>query len=152
DEAMELFHMINPINHMRTPEGTERYRAEPYVVAADVYAHPMHVGRGGWSWYTGSAGWMYRAAVQSLLGLRRNGATLSVNPCIPAVWPQYSVEWRVGRTRYHFTVSNPEQRSERIVAAELDGVAVDAGAIPLLDDGGQHDVTIVLGAPVAPVA
>jgi cyclic beta-1,2-glucan synthetase len=146
DEAMELFHMINPINHMRTPEGTERYRAEPYVVAADVYAHPMHVGRGGWTWYTGSAGWMYRAAVQALLGLRRNGATMSVNPCIPTVWAHYSMEWRIGRTRYRFTVSNPEHRSERIQSAELDGVAVDASAIPLADDGGQHEVTIVLGA------
>jgi cyclic beta-1,2-glucan synthetase len=152
DEAMELFHMLNPINHMRTAEGAERYRAEPYVVAADVYAHPMHIGRGGWTWYTGSAGWMYRAAVRSLLGLRRHGTTLSVNPCIPAMWPQYSVEWTVGRTQYRFTVCNPEQRSERIIAAELDGVAVDASAIPLHDDGGQHGVTIVLGAAVAPVA
>jgi cyclic beta-1,2-glucan synthetase len=146
DEAMELFHMINPINHMRTPEGMERYRAEPYVVAADVYAHPMHVGRGGWTWYTGSAGWMYRAAVQSLLGLRRNGATISVNPCVPTVWPHFSMEWTIGRTRYRFTVWNPEHRSERIKSAELDGVSVDARAIPLEDDGGRHEVTIVLGA------
>jgi cyclic beta-1,2-glucan synthetase len=146
DEAMELFHMINPINHMRTPEGTERYRAEPYVVAADVYAHPMHVGRGGWTWYTGSAGWMYRAAVRSLLGLRRHGATMSVSPCIPAIWPQYSMEWTFGRTRYRFTVSNPDHGSERIKSAELDGVAVDPRAIPLEDDGGEHDVTIVLDA------
>jgi len=145
DEAMELFHMINPINHTRTPEATDRYRAEPYVVAADVYAHPMHVGRGGWTWYTGSAGWMYRAAVQSLLGLRRHGATMSVSPCIPVVWPQYSMEWTIGRTRYRFTVSNPEHGSERIQSAELDGVAVDPRAIPLEDDGGQHDVAIVLG-------
>jgi cyclic beta-1,2-glucan glucanotransferase len=152
DEAMELFHMINPINHMRTPEGTERYRAEPYVLAADVYAHPMHVGRGGWTWYTGSAGWMYRAAVQSLLGLRRNGATMSVNPCIPAVWPYYSLEWTMGRTRYLFTVSNPEHRCAEIKSAELDGVAVDAGAIPLNDDGGHHEVTIVLGAAPARIA
>ena len=76
DEAMELFHMINPINHTRTAEGVERYRAEPYVVAADVYAHPMHVGRGGWTWYTGSAGWMYQAAIDGLLGLQRHGAHL----------------------------------------------------------------------------
>jgi cyclic beta-1,2-glucan synthetase len=146
DEAMELFHMINPINHMRTPEDVERYRAEPYAVAADVYAHPMHVGRGGWTWYTGSAGWMYQAAVQSLLGLRRNGATVSVNPCIPTVWPQYSLDWTVGRTRYRFTVSNPQHPSQGIGSAELDGVAVDARAIPLKDDGGKHQVTIVLGA------
>jgi cyclic beta-1,2-glucan synthetase len=146
DEAMELFHMINPINHMRTAEGTERYRAEPYAVAADVYAHPMHVGRGGWTWYTGSAGWMYQAAVQALLGLRRNGATLSVDPCIPGVWPRYSLDWTIGRTRYRFTVSNPERLSRGVGTAELDGVAVDARAIPLDDDGGEHEVTIVLGA------
>ena len=152
DEAMELFHMLNPINHMRSPEGTEQYRAEPYVVAADVYAHPMHVGRGGWTWYTGSAGWMYRAAVQSLLGLRRNGATISVNPCIPAIWPHYSVDWRVGRTRYRITVSNPEHRCEHIKSAELDGAAVDARAIPLEDDGGDHEVTIVLGGVPVRVA
>ena len=76
DEAMELFHMLNPINHTRTPEDVERYRVEPYVVAADVYAHPMHVGRGGWTWYTGSAGWMYQAAIDGLLGLQRRGDTL----------------------------------------------------------------------------
>jgi cyclic beta-1,2-glucan synthetase len=146
DEAMELFHMINPINHMRTAEDTERYRTEPYAVAADVYAHPMHVGRGGWTWYTGSAGWMYQAAIQSLLGLRRNGATMSVDPCIPAMWPQYSMEWTIGRTRYHVTVTNPEHRSHGIRTAELDGIAVDARAIPLEDDGSSHEVTIVLGA------
>jgi cyclic beta-1,2-glucan synthetase len=145
DEAMELFHMINPINHMRTPEGTDRYRAEPYVVAADVYAHPMHVGRAGWSWYTGSAGWMYQAAVQALLGLRRNGEAISVSPCIPAVWPQYSLDWKIGGTRYRFTVSNPEHRSRGVASAELDGVPVDARAIPLEDDGKTHAVTIVLG-------
>ena len=122
--------MINPINHMRTPEDTERYRAEPYVVAADVYAHPMHIGRGGWTWYTGSAGWMYQAAVQSLLGLRRHGATMSLNPCIPAVWPRYSLEWKIGRTRYHFTVVNPEHRSQGVASADLDGVAVDARRDP----------------------
>jgi cyclic beta-1,2-glucan synthetase len=143
---MELFHMMNPINHMRTAEGTERYRAEPFVVAADVYAHPMHIGRGGWTWYTGSAGWMYQAAIQGLLGLRRHGSTMSVNPCIPTVWPEYSLEWTLGRTRYRFLVSNPEQRCQGIGSAELDGVAVDARAIPLVDDGREHEVTIVLGA------
>jgi cyclic beta-1,2-glucan synthetase len=146
DEAMELFHMINPINHMRTAEDTERYRAEPYVVAADVYAHPMHVGRGGWTWYTGSAGWMYQAAIQALLGLRRSGSTISVSPCIPTAWLHYSLDWRVGRTRYCFTVSNPEHRCCGIASAELDGVPIDARAIPLGDDGGVHEVTIVLGA------
>ena len=147
DEAMELFHMLNPINHMRRPEDADRYRVEPYVVAADVYAHPMHIGRGGWTWYTGSAGWMYQAAVQSLLGVRRNGTTMIVEPCIPMFWPQFSLEWRVDRTCYRFTVSNPERRSTGVKSATLDGAPVNAGAIPWTDDGGDHEVMIVLGEP-----
>jgi cyclic beta-1,2-glucan synthetase len=145
DEAMELFHMINPINHTRTRGAVERYRAEPYVVAADVYAHPMHIGRGGWTWYTGSAGWMYRAAIQELLGVRRHGSTISVNPCIPAIWPGYSIDLTVGRTRYRLTVSNPERRCCGVSSAKLDGVPVDPRAIPVESDGGEHEVTIELG-------
>jgi cyclic beta-1,2-glucan synthetase len=150
DQAMELFHMLNPINHTRTPEEVERYRAEPYAVAADVYAHPMHLGRGGWTWYTGSAGWMYQAAIEGLLGLQRHGATFSVNPCIPARWPDYSLEWTVGRTRYRVAVANPRHQSSGVESATLDGVSVDPLAIPLQDDGGVHEVTIVLGRSVAP--
>ena len=145
DEAMELFHMVNPINHMRTPEGLEQYRAEPYVVAADVYAHPMHLGRGGWTWYTGSAGWMYQAAVEGLLGLRRTGATFTIAPCIPAVWPAFSIRWTIGRTRYRISVVNPDHRCRGVRSAELDGAAVDPDAIPVLDDGQAHDLVVQLG-------
>jgi cyclic beta-1,2-glucan glucanotransferase len=147
DEAMELFHMVNPINHMRTPDGLEHYRAEPYVVAADVYAHPMHLGRGGWTWYTGSAGWMYQAAVEGLLGLRRNGNTFVVAPSIPAMWPEFSIRWKVGLTCYHITVANPEHRCRGVQSADLDGIATDPAAIPVLDDGQTHKLTIVLGKP-----
>ena len=147
DEAMELFHMINPINHMRTAEDTERYRAEPYAVAADVYAHPMHAGRGGWTWYTGSAGWMYQAAISGLLGLKRQGDTCSVDPCIPAIWPEYTIEWRLGRTRYRITVANPDHRARGVRCAHLDGVPVAPDAIPLRQDEATHEVAIVLGDP-----
>jgi cyclic beta-1,2-glucan synthetase len=146
DEAMELFHLLNPINHMRTAQDVERYRAEPYAVAADVYAHPMHVGRGGWTWYTGSAGWMYQAAVQALLGLRRTGVSASINPCIPTGWPEYSLVWKVGRSRYRFVVANPDHVSHGIARAQLDGIDVDHEAIPLADDGADHQVSVVLGS------
>jgi cyclic beta-1,2-glucan synthetase len=149
DEAMELFHLINPINHMRTAEDAERYRAEPYVVAADVYAHPMHVGRGGWTWYTGSAGWMYQAAVKAILGLERRGHAISINPCIPTVWEEFTLDWTIGGTRYHFVISNPHHSSRGSVTAELDGAAVDPSAIPLLEDGGRHDVRVVIGNSAA---
>ena len=146
DEAMELFHMVNPINHMRTPGGLEQYRTEPYAVAADVYAHPMHLGRGGWTWYTGSAGWMYQAAIEGLLGLHRKGDTFTIAPSIPAIWPSFSIDWRVGeRTRYHISVLNPDHRSRGARSAALDGVTVDPNAIPLVDDGGTHEVVIELG-------
>jgi cyclic beta-1,2-glucan synthetase len=145
DEAMELFHMINPINHMRSAENVERYQAEPYVVAADVYAHPMHVGRGGWTWYTGSAGWMYQAAIEGLLGLQRHGGTFSINPSIPAMWETYEITWTIGRTRYHINVTNPEHRCGGVATAVLDGIPVDAQAIPLVDDERTHDITIILG-------
>ncbi len=147
DEAVELFHMLNPINHTRTAGDVKRYKAEPYVVAGDVYAHPAHPGRGGWTWYTGSAGWMYRAGLESILGLRRRGSSFEMDPCIPSSWPRYEIVWRFGRTRYEIAVSNPERRCRGIAEAALDGAAVDPRAIPLVDDGGAHQVRLVLGDP-----
>jgi cyclic beta-1,2-glucan synthetase len=145
DEAMELFHMLNPVNHARSRADAERFKTEPYVVAADVYTHPAHTGRGGWTWYTGSAGWMYRAGVESILGLRRHGATFEIDPCIPTVWAGYSMEWRVGRTVYRVEVQNPQGKCRGVGKAELDGTVVDARRIPLVDDGRTHQVKVVLG-------
>ncbi len=145
DEAAELFHMLNPINHARTAADVERYKAEPYVVAGDVYARAPHGGRAGWSWYTGSAAWMYRAGLESMLGLRRRGSTFSVDPCIPSSWPEYEIAWRVQRTQYVISVSNPEGLCRGVLDASVDGRAVDAAAIPLVDDGETHNVRVVLG-------
>ncbi|HEU4334560.1 MAG TPA: carbohydrate-binding protein, partial [Candidatus Eisenbacteria bacterium] len=147
DEAVELFHMLNPINHGRTRADIDRYKVEPYVVAADVYAHPAHMGRGGWTWYTGSAAWMYRLGLESILGLRRRGGSFSLTPCIPAPWEGFVVRWRYGRSDYEITVENPEQRSRGVAEVLLDGVRVDARAIPLADDGQTHRVRVVMGKP-----
>ena len=147
DEAMELFHMVNPINHTRTPEGLEQYQTEPYAVAADVYAHPMHLGRGGWTWYTGSAGWMYQAAVEHILGLQRHGATFSVAPSIPAMWPKFSIDWKVNRATYRISVINPGHRCRGVRRAEVDGIPVDPDAIPLFNDDQTHQVVVELGDP-----
>jgi cyclic beta-1,2-glucan synthetase len=147
DEAAEFFHMLNPINHGRTPADTARYKTEPYVVAGDVYARAPHTGRGGWSWYTGSAGWLYRAGIESILGLRRRGGTFIMDPCIPSSWPEYQMTWRYLDSRYQITVSNPGRRCRGIQTATLDGAPVSATAIPLLNDGRTHDVQIVLGDP-----
>jgi cyclic beta-1,2-glucan synthetase len=148
DEAVELFHMLNPINHVRSLQEVARYKVEPYVVAADVYAHPLHLGRGGWTWYTGSAGWLYRLGIEFILGLTRRGATFALDPCIPASWPGYSMTWHFGHARYEINVTNPDRQCRGIAQATLDGTAVDASAIPLMDDGRVHEVRIVLGSPV----
>jgi cyclic beta-1,2-glucan synthetase len=148
DEAVELFHLLNPINHARTPADVVRYKVEPYVVAADVYAHPAHAGRGGWTWYTGAAGWMYRAGLESILGLERCGASLRLDPCIPFAWPGFSVTLRFGETRYEISVENPRQQCRGIATALLDGVPVDAGAVPLLEDGQTHRLHAVIGDSV----
>ncbi len=147
DEATEFFHMLNPINHGRTPADSARYKTEPYVVAGDVYARSPHAGRGGWSWYTGSAGWMYRAGIESILGLRRRGDTFIVDPCIPTSWPEYRITWQYLVSRYEITVTNPMRRCRGVVKATLDGAPVNAAAIPLINDGRTHEVRIVLGDP-----
>ena len=146
DEAVELFHMLNSINHSRTPAAAQRYKVEPYVVAADVYAHPAHTGRGGWTWYTGSAGWMYRVGLEGILGLRVHADAFEIDPCIPTVWPGFAISWRFGKTRYEITIENPEGRCRGVTEAELDGAPVEARRIPLRDDGGEHRVRVVIGA------
>ena len=116
------------------------------MLAGDVYGRAPHAGRAGWSWYTGSAAWMYRAGIDSMLGLRRRGDTFTVNPCIPSSWPGFEIAWRFQGTRYTISVTNPERQCRGVISATLDGVATNAAAIPLVDDGREHDVRIVLGA------
>jgi cyclic beta-1,2-glucan synthetase len=145
DEAAEIFHMLNPVNHTRTPADVARYQGEPYAVAGDVCARAEHAGRVGWTWYTGSAGWMYRAGLESILGLQRHGRTFALDPCIPSSWPEYAITWRCGRSRYEITVTNPERRCRGVGSARLDGVEVDPAAIAISDDGGIHEVHVVLG-------
>jgi len=146
DRAMELFALLNPINHARTPEDLTRYRAEPYVVAADVYAAPQHLGRGGWTWYTGSASWMYRIAVEALLGVRLDGDRLVLDPVIPESWPGFEVHYRRGPTTYTITVENPDGVSRGVRSVQLDGDELPGAAAPLPEDGREHDVRVVLGA------
>ncbi len=149
DEAVELFHMLNPINRTRTSADVERYKVEPYVVAADVYTHPAHIGRGGWTWYTGSAAWMYRLGLETILGLKLRGHCFAVAPCIPGTWDRFVVRWRHGKSHYKINVENPGRRSRGVAEAMLDGVRVDHRAIPLVDDGALHRVRVVMGIPRA---
>lgn len=147
DKAFELFSLINPINHTRTPADVLTYKVEPYVVAADVYAVAPHVGRGGWTWYTGSAGWMQRSGIESILGLRLEGAQIHIDPCIPSHWPRYSMTLRHGSARYEIAVENPDGVSRGVVKATCDGLIVETRPLrlPLVDDGKAHHVKVWLG-------
>ena len=147
DRAGELFSLLNPINHASTTAGIHRYKVEPYVVCADVYSAPSHVGRGGWTWYSGSAGWMYRTAVEGILGIKVCGTTLVVDPCIPRAWPGFEFTYKHGTSRYRITVKNPRGVTRGIAQASLDGKDL-AGArdgIQLMDDGRYHYGEITLG-------
>jgi cellobiose phosphorylase len=148
--AWELFSMLNPVHHGSRPEEVERYKVEPYVMCADIYSAPPHTGRGGWSWYTGAAGWMYRLAVETLLGLQLVVNELRVRPCIPDHWESYRVHYHYRETIYHITVKRVGEKPERVIRMTVDGVEVDegaqlAGVIFLVDDRQEHVVEVDVG-------
>jgi len=148
DRAASLLSMLNPINHSRTRSEAQRYKVEPYVVAADIYSHPPHVGRGGWTWYTGAAGWLYRAGLESLLGLRRRGEALVLDPCIPRHWPGFKLVYRYGDARYEIEVENPDGVCQGVAEAILDGVPLleRPVCIPLSPAEAVRRLRIRLGA------
>jgi cyclic beta-1,2-glucan synthetase len=146
DRAAELFALLNPVNHGRTSEEVARYRAEPYVVAADVYAPPQS-GRGGWTWYTGSAGWMYRVGIEAILGITLRRGAIHVDPCIPKTWPGFEVVYRPSAATYRIVVENPDGVNRGVARLELDGVAITGQDVGLAHDGSEHLVRVVLGTP-----
>ena len=142
DRAMHLLSLINPIHHARDAATIARYRVEPYVVAADVYGAHEHVGRGGWTWYTGSASWMYRIIIEDLLGLSRRGDVITIAPCVPRAWPRFEIDYRVEGGTLHIVVENPEGVSSGVASMHVDGVECPIGEIPL---HGTQRVLVVMG-------
>jgi cyclic beta-1,2-glucan synthetase len=132
------------VNRARTVADVERYRVEPYVVAADVYSNPAHTGRGGWTWYTGSAAWMYRVGIESLLGLALARGALHIDPCIPQDWPGFEAVLTTADAEFRIVVENPEGVSRGVRVVELDGAPID-GDVALHDAAGTHVVRVVLG-------
>jgi len=145
NRAWELLDLLNPIHHGSSEAAEATYKVEPYVVAADVYSLPPHTGRGGWTWYTGSAAWMYRVTLESLLGFQLHGDAFSVNPCIPSHWGGFELIYRRGKTTYHVAVENPDHVQQGVRQIELDGNAVTNREVPLSDDGRTHDVRVKMG-------
>ena len=145
DRAFELFQMINPLMRTRTPEDVSIYKVEPYVVAADVYTAEGHVGRGGWTWYTGSASWMYRVGLEAILGFRKEEDVLYIDPAVPADWPEYTIDYRHGTSSYAITVLEPAEIDPDTADVRIDGVLVEGKGIPLVDDGEPHRVVVQPG-------
>ncbi|HJX37765.1 MAG TPA: glucoamylase family protein [Anaerolineae bacterium] len=145
DRAQRLFEMLNPIHHAASPEQVARYMVEPYVVAADVYSVAPHKGHGGWTWYTGSASWMYRVGLEAILGLQRSGASFQISPCIPRDWPGYRINYRDGGTLYRISVRNPQGVNQGVKNVMLDGDVLPGLEIPLLGDGKAHEVQVEMG-------
>ena len=146
DKAADLFGLLNPIHHASSRAEVRKYKVEPYVVAADIYSEAPHAGRGGWTWYTGAAGWLHRAGLESILGFRKRGPLLHIDPCIPRGWTGFEIAYRFGGTLYRITVENPKGVCRGVSGITLDGTLVPGeGLVPLIEDGRTHEVRVVLG-------
>jgi cyclic beta-1,2-glucan synthetase len=150
ERAAELFEMLNPINHGSTRAGIHRYKSEPFVIAADVYSEPPHTGRGGWSWYSGAAGWMYRAGIEFILGFKLRGREIVIDPCIPEQWRSFKIRYRARSATYEFLIENPLGVARGVARVELDGQELSGLTVPILDDDGVHEVRVTLGPATEP--
>jgi cyclic beta-1,2-glucan synthetase len=146
DKATDLFNLLNPIHHASGRAELHRYKVEPYAIAADVYSEPPHEGRGGWTWYTGAAGWLYRAGLEWILGFQKRGSALCIDPCIPKEWKRFEIAYRHGDTLYRITVENPKGVCRGVSRVSLDGALLAGEAlVPLANDAREHQVQVVLG-------
>ena len=144
DKALELFRMINPIEHSRTKDAALKYKVEPYVVAADIYGEGSLAGRGGWTWYTGSASWMYEAGLHYILGLTIEKGYLTINPCIPANWNEYKIHYKYGNSIYNIFVKNPEAKNTGIEKMILNNEEIAEKRIKLIDNGKVNEVEVIM--------
>ncbi|HEY2963409.1 MAG TPA: glucoamylase family protein [Pyrinomonadaceae bacterium] len=148
ERAGELFALLNPVNHSSTRAGLHKYKVEPYTAVGDVYAVPPHTGRGGWTWYTGSAGWMYRAGLESILGFKLESNRLQIDPCVPRWWRDFDITYRRGRAVYRIKVENPLGVSRGVITVEVDGATQSSPVIELTDEEKTYNVRIMMGEPV----
>ncbi|WDC83711.1 hypothetical protein PL321_14210 [Caloramator sp. mosi_1] len=144
DKAFKLFDMINPINHTTTQLECSKYKVEPYVMAADVYAVEPHIGRGGWTWYTGSSGWMYKVGLEGILGFNKLSDRIIINPCIPKSWKEYTISYTYNDTIYNIKVINNNGKCTGIEKIELDGETLKEKYIPLFNDNKEHKIIVYM--------
>lgn len=150
DKATEYFRMINPIEHSRTKETAKKYKVEPYVIAADIYGAGNLAGRGGWTWYTGSSSWMYKAGIEYILGMKIKGnienkkQLLTFNPCIPKGWKEYSIKYKYGNSVYNIKIKNPNGKNTGVEKFILNGKEIEEKEIVLEENAGINNVEIIM--------
>ena len=144
EKAHEYYKMINPIEHSKTFEEANKYKVEPYVVAADVYSEDSMVGRGGWTWYTGSSSWMYKAGLENILGFNKLGDILKIEPCIPSEWEEYSIKYKYKQTIYNIEIKNPNHKNTGVEELIVDGKQIKEKQIKLIDDNEIHKVELIM--------
>ena len=142
NKAFELYKMINPIEHTRTKEAANKYKVEPYVIPADIYGAGNLTGRGGWTWYTGSSSWYYKAGIEYILGLKIKNSILTINPCIPKEWEEYDIKYKYGRSIYNIKVKNPNGKSTGVNIFKVNGVEIEQKEIRLNNDGNVYEIEI----------
>ncbi|MTI67917.1 MAG: glycosyl transferase [Firmicutes bacterium] len=145
EKAWKLYNLINPVNHTRTPIECATYKVEPYVMAADVYAVSPHDGRGGWTWYTGTAGWMYKVGLEDILGFKKVDNRIYLNPCIPSDWPEYTMKYNYNDSQYIINIKNPNKIYEGIKEIKYDKKVIDKDYIELKNDNKDHNIEVILG-------
>ena len=144
DKALELYKMINPIEHARTKEAATKYKVEPYVIPADIYGAENLIGRGGWTWYTGSSSWFLKVGIENILGLNIEGGVLKINPCIPKDWKEYIIRYRYKNSMYNITVKNPNEKNTGVTIFKLNGQEIKEKQINLKDDGKVNEIEIIM--------
>lgn len=145
NKAQEFFRIVNPVEHAKTKEQVWRYKVEPYVIAADVYGCGNLLGRGGWTWYTGSASWFYKAGIEYILGLKIEEGILSIKPCIPKEWKEYKIRYEYKTSVYNITVKNPNESEENVVKEfYVDGQKIEEKRVKLIDNGRIYEIEVVL--------
>lgn len=144
DKATEYFKIINPIEHTRTKEAVNRYKVEPYVIAADVYGVGNLIGRGGWTWYTGSSSWMYKAGIEYILGLKIQNETLSIKPAIPSDWKEYSIRYEYKSSVYNIKIKNPNGKNTGVEKFIVNGIEIEERQVKLIDNGKINEIEVIM--------
>lgn len=142
DKAGEFYRMINPIEHARTKEAANKYKVEPYVIAADIYGTSNLAGRGGWTWYTGSSSWFYKAGVEYILGFKIQNNILKIEPCIPRDWKEFSMRYKFGRSIYNIKVKNLNGKNYGVSKFMVNGEIVQDKSVRLVDDGNIYEIEV----------